>query len=143
MEDLIGTHVQTKEGLVPVSELSKYKYVLLYFSAHWCPPCRGFTPKLGMFYDSVNEDEKKVEVVFVSADRTPEQFNEYYDEMDWAAIPFTETAKRAQLAQKFKIQGLPVLFLIDRNGNMVRDTCRMDVTSKGPVCLSDWDNALS
>ena len=25
--------------------------VLIYFSAHWCPPCRGFTPVLKAFYE--------------------------------------------------------------------------------------------
>ena len=25
--------------------------VLFYFSAHWCPPCRQFTPLLKDFYD--------------------------------------------------------------------------------------------
>merc|ERR1712072_275228 len=30
--------------------------LLLYFSAHWCPPCRGFTPKLVEFF---SELEKK------------------------------------------------------------------------------------
>ena len=25
--------------------------VCFYFSAHWCPPCRGFTPILKSFYE--------------------------------------------------------------------------------------------
>jgi len=27
--------------------------ILIYFSAHWCPPCRGFTPVLKDFYEVV------------------------------------------------------------------------------------------
>jgi thiol-disulfide isomerase/thioredoxin len=27
--------------------------VLYYFSAHWCPPCRQFTPLLKDFYEEV------------------------------------------------------------------------------------------
>jgi nucleoredoxin len=25
--------------------------ILVYFSAHWCPPCRAFTPVLKDFYE--------------------------------------------------------------------------------------------
>ena len=31
--------------------LREKSLVLFYFSAHWCPPCRGFTPVLKDFYE--------------------------------------------------------------------------------------------
>ena len=30
----------------------------IYFSAHWCGPCRAFTPNLGKFYENVNKEKK-------------------------------------------------------------------------------------
>ena len=91
MENVLGPQLQTHSGLVPTSTLNNAKYVLFYFSAHWCPPCKGFTPKLALFYDSVNSTEKQLEIVYVSADRSPEQFNEYFDEMPWIAVPYAES----------------------------------------------------
>ena len=36
----------------PSSEaLAGKDIILIYFSAHWCPPCRGFTPILKDFYE--------------------------------------------------------------------------------------------
>ena len=40
-----GSKVKANEAL------SDKKIVALYFSAHWCPPCRGFTPVLKKFYE--------------------------------------------------------------------------------------------
>ena len=36
-------------------ELLKDKVVGIYFSAHWCPPCRSFTPELIKTYKTVVE----------------------------------------------------------------------------------------
>jgi len=62
----------------------------LYFSAHWCPPCRGFTPELAKFY---NEMKKKVgdklEIVFISSDRSEADWKGYFAEMPWLALPFS------------------------------------------------------
>ncbi len=33
--------------------LSNKELILIYFSAHWCPPCKRFTPILKEFYDKV------------------------------------------------------------------------------------------
>ena len=36
----------------PSSEVFDGKDIIcIYFSAHWCPPCRGFTPILKDFYE--------------------------------------------------------------------------------------------
>ncbi len=44
------------------------KFVLLYFSAHWCPPCRGFTPILKEYYEALKAQRSDFEIIFVSSD---------------------------------------------------------------------------
>jgi len=52
LELMFGTtksfEVVNKEGKIQtIDDLLKNKsHLLIYFSAHWCPPCRGFTPVL-------------------------------------------------------------------------------------------------
>ena len=63
--------VNTKDGQKQLSEIlqgADLKYVGIYFSAHWCPPCRNFTPVLAEFYNSVNQNGKILEIIFVSSD---------------------------------------------------------------------------
>ena len=56
--------------------LAGKRFVALYFSAHWCGPCRKFTPLLGVCYED-QPDKDEVEVVFVSSDHDVEGFDEY------------------------------------------------------------------
>ena len=52
-----GAALLRKDGSRVSVDALQGKMVALYFSAHWCPPCRGFTPKLKAFYDEVNAGE--------------------------------------------------------------------------------------
>lgn len=88
------------------------KAVALYFSAHWCPPCRGFTPKLADFYKA-NLKEKGLEVVFISSDQDEDQFKEYYAEQPWLALPYSARDKKAALSKKYKVEGIPSLVIIN------------------------------
>ena len=78
MDSLAGTSLVNGEG-EPISAnslLADKDFVLFYFSGHWCPPCRQFTPVLSDFYTKV-ATEGKFEVVFVSSDRSMEDMFNY------------------------------------------------------------------
>merc|ERR1712217_163727 len=83
------------------------KPIGLYFSAHWCPPCRGFTPKLAEFYKDGLKD--KMEIVFVSSDRDQASFNKYFNEMPWLAMPFEKHAEKEVLSDALGVSGIPSL----------------------------------
>ena len=48
--------------MAPWAKGAELEVIGLYFSAHWCPPCRDFTPKLAEAYAAVNKDAKRFEV---------------------------------------------------------------------------------
>jgi peptide-N4-(N-acetyl-beta-glucosaminyl)asparagine amidase len=66
------------------------RLVGLYFSAHWCPPCRRFTPMLAELYSHLKEEFSThgLEMVFVSSDRDESGFQQYFVSMPWIAVPF-------------------------------------------------------
>ena len=62
---------------------------MTFFSGHWCPPSREFTPRLVAAYKSVNNEVKgRFEIVFISSDTDQESFDSYYNEMPWKALPY-------------------------------------------------------
>ena len=65
------------------------KVFVLYFSAHWCPPCRQFTPVLTEQFRQYLQTSSKVMVIFVSGDRNLQEQLEYmrHSHGDWPAVP--------------------------------------------------------
>jgi len=92
--------------------------VALYFSAHWCPPCRGFTPQLAEWYKK-DLRGKGLEIVFVSSDEDEASFTEYFEEQPWLALPFEERETKEKLSKKFKVQGIPSLVILDSEGKLI------------------------
>ena len=128
---LLGATLETKAGPQPTAAVLAGKEVVgLYFSAHWCPPCRGFTPQLGTFYDGI-KTEKAFEIIFVSSDRDAAQFKENYAEQsDWAALSFADRVTKNALSKQFKVRGIPTLILLDgRTGETITTDGREGVSS--------------
>ncbi|CAF1389456.1 unnamed protein product [Rotaria magnacalcarata] len=103
---------KSNEGVCLNDEKYKGKVFGLYFSAHWCPPCRGFTPMLIEFYKNHGK-EKNFEIIFISSDRDEKAFNEYFKEMPWLTLRYSERKKKEELGKRFHITGIPTLMLLD------------------------------
>jgi nucleoredoxin len=118
LSQLLGEKLLNKEETVSTADALAGKHVALYFSAHWCPPCRGFTPELAKMYVS-HLKAKGLEIVFVSSDRDEAGFSSYYAEMPWLALPYGERELKAKLSKKYKVSGIPSLIILDESGNLI------------------------
>jgi len=111
--------------------------ILVYFSAHWCPPCRAFTPVLKDFYEEV--ESEGVEIIFVSSDRSPADMVSYMKEShgDWLAVEHGSELGQG-LKQKFGVSGIPALIVMKSDGTLVTKDGRAAVQGKGPAAVKDW-----
>ena len=112
------------------------KTIGFYFSAHWCPPCRTFTPSLVKFRDDNKDD---FEIVFVSSDRSPQAQMEYMEEtnMKWLTLPHRgKDANR--LAGKYDVSGIPALIIVSPDGETITNNGRGDVSGNPKGALAKW-----
>jgi len=127
---LFGSTLAKGESTLSTTDALKgKKRVAIYFSAHWCPPCRGFTPKLAERYKELVGKGEDFEVVFVSSDKDEAAFSEYYASMPWLALPFADREAKAKLSKKFKVSGIPALIILDEQGEIINKegrSCIMD-----------------
>lgn len=112
-----------------VAELANTRLVAFYFSAHWCGPCRKFTPvsssttfmyvllqqqnyiSLICFLQHLCEmyshlksvyPSHGLEIVFVSSDRDDASFVNYFRSMPWLSVPWNGEgqALRQKISQR-------------------------------------------
>lgn len=111
--ELFGAKLQRGKDTVDTADaLAGKAAVFVYFSAHWCPPCRGFTPELAKLYKR-HAASKNFECVFVSSDRDNGSFAEYFAEQPWLALPFDERKTKTTLSEKYGVNGIPSLVILD------------------------------
>lgn len=111
--------------------------ILIYFSAHWCPPCRAFTPVLKDFYEETYDEG--VEIIFVSSDRSPADMVSYMKEShgEWLAVEHGSEVAQG-LKQKFGVSGIPCLVVLKGDGTLITKDGRAAVQGKGPAAVKDW-----
>ena len=129
-KDLMGKmKLSSKDGAVSLEKAMEGKKALaLYFSAHWCPPCRGFTPELAKWYTQ-DLKAKGLEVIFVSSDKEEAAFKEYFGEMPWLALDYSERHLKEELSTAFGVQGIPSLVVLDSDFNLVTKDGRSRVSA--------------
>ncbi|TYZ68064.1 hypothetical protein PybrP1_010285 [[Pythium] brassicae (nom. inval.)] len=123
---LFGEQLRTKSGNKPTAELLADKKVVgLYFSAHWCPPCRAFTPLLSSTYEDMVEEHPEFEIIYLSGDRDAASFEEYYGEMPFLSVPFENRTQPAALSRAFNVTGIPTLIFMNNKSQVVSMDGRM------------------
>lgn len=126
----------SEKGTMLDSSTLKDKYLMLYFSAHWCPPCKAFTPVLSEAYTKLKATRDDFELVFVSSDRNEAAFKEYFDEMTFCALPFEHRETKSVLSKTFGVTGIPKLIMLGPVSNeetmerpVINDNIRANIES--------------
>ena len=125
---------------IPVTDLVG-KNILLYFSAHWCPPCCAFLPKLMDAYHKIKAKDDAFEVIFISSDRDQASFDEFISGMPWVALPFGDPRK-ASLSRTFKVHGIPLLLAIGPSGKTITKEARDIIMIHGADAYPFTDERL-
>jgi len=126
-EILPGAKLLGKDGAEHSSDILQGKCIAYYFSAHWCPPCKAFTPKLADWYVKSLKD-KGLEVVFVSSDRDETTFKEYFGTMPWLALDYSDRNRKEELNQLFDVSGIPSLVIVGSDGQLITKEGRAAVS---------------
>merc|ERR1711937_511931 len=119
--EALGTEFVDSDMCTVGLEAIAGKTLGLYFSAHWCPPCRGFTPKLKEFYVEMKEKDPNFEIVFVSSDKDAAAMKSYYteDHGSWLALPFDNRKGKDALSKLFGVEGIPTFVVVGPDGKVI------------------------
>jgi len=106
---------------VTLSQL-KGKVVLVDFWATWCPPCVAAVPDLKAAYAKYHD--RGFEIVSISLDKTQGDLTNFIKSQ---SIPWTQIFSGDEnangwdspLAQKYGIDAIPTMYLLDANGKIV------------------------
>lgn len=123
-----GDMINTADALQGIEVLG------LFFSAHWCPPCKSVLPVLCDRYTKMKEAGKKIEIIFVCTNDVEAHFEEFHSNMSFPALPY-ELAYDRELFDRFELPGIPFLVLLHARDGFVK-------FNKGGVSLLTADNFL-
>ncbi len=93
----------------------KGKLVVLNFWATWCPPCRLEMPSMERLYQEFKGEG--LEVVAINFMEREKPITSFVKE-NWFTFPVL-LDKKGEIARNYGVHGLPVTFLIARNGNLL------------------------
>lgn len=135
--NLKGKLISKDKEDIAIDSLKQNDVIGLYFSAHWCPPCRGFTPILDELYTKWKAQGKKIEIIFVTCDNDANGFKDYFATMPWVAFNYGDKVID-KLGEVYGIQGIPSLLIFNKDGKLIDEEGRMTVVTQKERAFDTW-----
>eukprot|EP00903_Cladosiphon_okamuranus_P008316 g8000.t1 len=126
LKEMLGPKFLKSDGSEVTADALEGKKLALYFSASWCAPCKQFTPILKSVYNQLQKDGKPFELVFVSSDKSQEEFSSYMGDMPWLSVPY-DGKTRGTIAQLLGVTALPTLLVFDEDQQLITANGRQEI----------------
>ncbi len=127
MDNLIDYKLYLKDKKTSIYEIlnhSNNPIIGLYFSGNYCPSCKYFTPKLIEIYNEIKKDYNNFEIIFISSDKTMEDYLNYYNEMPWYSLPYKKRDLKEALCNQFNVKTIPSLIFFNKEGKIIESEGR-------------------
>jgi len=112
------------------------KVVLVDFFATWCPPCMREVPTIKQTYEKLHP--RGFEVVAISFDDKKQDVEKFVleNKIEWPQY-FDGKGGDNQFGRKFKIEEIPVMWLIDKQGKLRELDATENLAAKAEKLLSE------
>jgi len=96
-------------------------YVGYYFGALKATECDKYQQKLIQTYENIKAKSKKLEMVYISCDKTEEHFKENFNTFpsDWWTLDFTDWKRKIGLVKKYDSKTVPHFVLFSPSGEIL------------------------
>lgn len=113
---------------ISLADYKGKKTVVLSYWASWCLPCRAELPDLRDFYKTYHREDSEFEVLAISLD---EQRSDAAQYAATEKLPFPVLLDpRGKSAEAYSVEGIPTVFVIDKNGKVTYAHEGLDQTLK-------------
>ena len=91
------------------------------------------------FYTDANLEERTIEIVLVSSDRSHEEWQQHHGSMPWVSLEYGDP-QADKLRAKYEIRSVPKLIILDsRTGFTITEKGRKDLSDDVKGVYTTWD----